>query len=341
MPGLDVDQLLSPVSDEAPAGINLEYDPVFSELERTATGEPERQSGNEVIAAKDPNWKDVRRLSLELLPRSKDLRVAVLLVEAETALAGVDGLADSIGLIQGLVDRYWDGFYPPLENDGEYDPIFRINALAPLSDLGGLVGILRKTSLIESKAAGRFTFRDIELAEQKSANAEGVGPSKELLVGALHEAGADYARSRMACLHQAMDALKAIEAGFVEKTKDRSGPDFALLQKTLQGGLTLLAKGIPAEAVASDQEDESGTNLGAGAEGPLRSRADVKRILEQLCDFMQRTEPGNPVPILLRRAQRLLDCSFMDIIQDLVPDALPEIQKLAGAGQAHEAVPPQ
>ncbi len=345
MSGVDVNQLLEPVSEMSPGGENLEYDPSFAELERAAAGEPERYSGKDVIPAKEPNWKEVRRLALELLARSKDLRLAVQLTLAETALGGVEGLAAAVSVIKGLVDRFWDGLYPLLEIDGEYDPVFRINALAPLSDLNGLVGILRKTCLVEAKSVGRFSFRDLEIAEQGAGQAEGeAGPSLELLMGALNEAGADYARARMDCLQQVRDDLRATEAVFIERTKDKTGPDFTLLEKTLKSGIAFLAKGIPAEEEggASDADDAGRGRRGTQPSiGEIRSREDVKRVLEQICEFMRRTEPSNPVPILLSRARRLLDCSFIDIIQDLAPEALPEIQKLAGTGQGQSTAASQ
>ena len=337
MSGVDVDQLLTPVSEESPCGENLEYDASFAELERAAAGEPERYSGNEVIPAKEPNWKEVRRLALELLARSKDLRVAVQLTQAETALDGITGLAAAVSVIRGLVERFWDDFYPRLETDGEYDPVFRINALAPLSDLNGLVGVVRKTYLVEAKSVGRFSFRDLEIAEQRTSPPEGEGgPSLELLLGALTQAGGDYALARMESLQRACEDLRAIEAVFTERTKDKTGPDFAPLEKILQSGIAFLARGIPADAAgqSSIADDAGGDRRGTHTStGEIRSREDVKRILEQLCDFLQRTEPSNPAPILLHRARRLLDRSFIDIIQDLAPESLPEIEKLAGTAQ--------
>lgn len=337
MSGVDVDKLLTPVSEESPSGENLEYDPSFAELERTAAGEPERYSGKEVIPAKEPNWKDVRRLALDVLARSKDLRVAVLLTQAETGLDGIAGLSAAASLIRGLVDRFWDDCYPRLEADGEYDPVFRVNALAPLSDLNGLVGVVRRTYLVEAKSVGRFSFRDLEIAEQRTSPSEGEGgPSLELLLGALNEAGVEYARERMEFLRQVCENLQAIEKVFAEKTKDGTGPDFTLIKKTLQSGIAFLAKGLPAdEAGESTIAGDAGGDRGAAqtSTGDIRSREDVKRILERICDFMQRTEPSNPAPILLNRARRLLDCSFMDIIQDLAPESLPVIEKLAGTAQ--------
>ena len=38
----------------------------------------------------------------------------------------------------------------------------------------------------------------------------------------------------------------------------------------------------------------------------------------------------NPAPLLIRRSQRLMSKNFIDIIRDLVPDGLNQIEKLAG-----------
>jgi type VI secretion system protein ImpA len=345
MSGVDVDQLLTPVSAESPSGENLEYDPSFAELERAAAGEPERYSGKEVIPAKEPGWKDVRRLALEILARSKDLRVAVQLTQAETALDGIAGLSAAVSVVRGLVDRFWDDVYPRLETDGEYDPVFRINALAPLSDLNGLIGVVRKTYLVEAKSVGRFSFRDLEVAEQRTPPSDGEGgPSLELLLGALNDAGGDYARAKMESLQRVCEDLRAIETVFTERTTDKTSPDFTLLDKILRSGIAFLGRGVPSEAAGQSSVvdgaggDQRGTQT---SPGEIRSREDVKRILEQICDFLQRTEPSNPAPILLHRARRLLDLSFIDIIQDLAPESLAEIEKLAGTARAQSTAASQ
>ena len=64
--------------------------------------------------------------------------------------------------------------------------------------------------------------------------------------------------------------------------------------------------------------------------GEIRSREDAVRVLERVCAFIERTEPANPAPLFIRRAQQLLTKSFMEIIQDLAPDSLGQIQKMVG-----------
>jgi type VI secretion system protein ImpA len=49
-----------------------------------------------------------------------------------------------------------------------------------------------------------------------------------------------------------------------------------------------------------------------------------------VCEWLERNEPSNPAPLLIRRSQRLMTKSFIDIIRDLVPDGLSQVEKLAG-----------
>jgi len=332
MPGFELEKLLAPVSETSPAGENLEYDPRFSEFQRAAAGEEERYSGKEVIPAKEPDWNAVRQFAVELFGRTKDLRIAVRLASAETALEGLNGLAAGIALTRGLIERYWDTVHPALEPEDDNEPVFRVNALAPLADLAGLLGIVRKSYLVESRSVGRFTFRDLDIAEQRVAAPDGeTAPTPDLLFSALMEAGADYAQARMATLQAVREDLRAIDAVFVSKTSGRGSPNFEALDKTLGYGIAFLAKGVPkAQHDAGTEGAGDGTASAGAAVGALRSRDDVKRVLEQVCTFIERTEPSNPAPILIRRAQRLLGLGFKDIIQDLVPEAVDQIEKLAG-----------
>jgi type VI secretion system protein ImpA len=64
--------------------------------------------------------------------------------------------------------------------------------------------------------------------------------------------------------------------------------------------------------------------------GEIRSRDDAVRMLELVCNYLERHEPSNPAPLFIRRAQRLIKKSFMEIVRDLMPDSLSQLEKLAG-----------
>ena len=75
-----------------------------------------------------------------------------MLPHAETALDGIAGLQRGIALLRGYVDRYWDTIHPQLEAQDDFDPLFRVNALAPLVSFEGLIGILRRADPTYSTA---------------------------------------------------------------------------------------------------------------------------------------------------------------------------------------------
>lgn len=80
-----------PISADAPAGVNIEYDSRFLELQSAAEGKPEQQYGDTIIPAEEPDWAMVEKLCNQLLAESKDLRVLAYYTQALTAKHGLIG----------------------------------------------------------------------------------------------------------------------------------------------------------------------------------------------------------------------------------------------------------
>ena len=92
---IDVDQLLTPLSDENPCGEDLSYDPALGELDTLMQGKPETQFS----AAEEPNWKEVQKSCLALFERTKDLRVSIDLAVPLLKIDGLPGFAQSLWLL--------------------------------------------------------------------------------------------------------------------------------------------------------------------------------------------------------------------------------------------------
>ncbi len=185
---LDVPVLLAAVSPDSPCGDDLEYDAAFLELERIAQGQPERQMGDAVLPAEPPEWPRVRALASELFGRSKDLRVANLLLQSNVALDGLDGLAEGLLLVRELLGQYWDGVYPLLDADDDNDPTFRINALTGLV-AEPLLQLVWAIPLVRSRAFGPVNLR----AAQYYVRHEPSSPVPVLLKRAKTLVTADFA----------------------------------------------------------------------------------------------------------------------------------------------------
>ncbi len=76
-----------------------------------------------------------------------------------TRRRGLAGYADGLLLVQEALSRYWEQLYPLLEEYGETDPFYRINALAGLSDKSDLTVAVRNASLLRSNG-DEISLRD-------------------------------------------------------------------------------------------------------------------------------------------------------------------------------------
>ena len=68
----------------------------------------------------------------------------------------------------------------------------------------------------------------------------------------------------------------------------------------------------------------------AAGSGMLVEGQDVMKALDRICEFYAKTEPSSPVPLLLKRAQRMAGMNFLEIINDLTPDSIHQVNLVAG-----------
>ena len=334
---IDVQALVAPISDDAPSGPDLEYDPEFVELETSSRGKAEQQFGDTVIPAEEPEWRDVASSSASLLGRSKDLRVAVLAARASTRMDQMEGLSAGLELLKELTERYWDTLHPDLDHEDNDDPTMRLNALAPLADPETFLRDVRAVYIVASPQHGRVAVRDILIAENKLPPAADETPmSTTQIAGIVQAVAAENPQPLQAAL-ASVEHLKALESFLSDKGVLTQAPDLGPLRDMLQSAAKVAADALRAsggDVEGAEGEGAEGGEAGEGApkriSGQILTREDAIRVLENVCKFIEQSEPSNPAPLLIRRAQRLMSRNFMEIIQDLAPESVEQIKKLAG-----------
>jgi type VI secretion system protein ImpA len=322
---MQADVLLEPITADPPCGPDLEYDRDFLALNQAAQGKPEQQFGDTLVPAEEPDWADVRQRAVALFARTKDLRVAVLLTRALTRVDGMPGLASGLKVIGGLLDRYWEQVHPRLDPDDGLDPTMRLNALAPIADANSLLRDVRAIMFSSVAKHARVSMRDVLIALGKLPAGADSAPSAGEIDEVLR---APQNAQAIAAAREALEAVARIRTVLTEHSGDAQGPDLSELAGLLKA--ITQATGPLAEASGETAEggDEGRPAISGSSE--IRSREDVVRLLDKICEFIERTEPANPAPLLIRRAQRLLTKNFVEIINDLVPDSLSQIQHIAG-----------
>jgi type VI secretion system protein ImpA len=192
------DDFLGQRAQDAPSGDDLEYDPAFMELMVAAQPGQERQAGSEIVAGTEPDWKGVARMAQAVLERSHDLRVAVVLAQAQVKLEGYEGVAPALAYVRGCLERWWDSCHPQLDADDDNDPTMRINAVTGLSDGDGFLRLLRLAPLAESRTFGRINLRDLAVASGEITAAPGAtAPDAASVAAAFKETPAEVLKAKL------------------------------------------------------------------------------------------------------------------------------------------------
>jgi type VI secretion system protein ImpA len=346
MPIPNLESLLQPISADAPCGPDLEYDPAFLELDRLSETKPEQQMGETIVPAQEPDWKVVSGRALDLLGRTKDVRIAVRLARALLHTEGFSGFAEGLTVVRGVVENFWDGFYPRLDPDDGNDPTFRVNILMSLCDGAMFVDRLRTTPLVAARSFGRFSLRDIAIATGELPPLAGEeAPKPSAIDGAFTECDLSELQKVSDAVHSALASLTAIEAFVADKVGASNGTNFAKLLEVLKAADKILAPQLVRRGVGVEPGAEGGEGEGAGGgagggpsiSGEIKTRQDVTRVLDKLCSYYDRYEPSSPIPLLLQRCKRLVSASFLDIVRDLAPDGLSQIENLKGKDESQSS----
>jgi len=324
-----------PISAELPSGENLEYDPQYREMEMLFQSKGEPSIAGYEDTETGPDWKGVERLATELLERTRDLRVQVYATIASIHTNGILAFRDNLELLRHFLENFWETVHPQLDPDDNNDPTLRLNTLQMLNEYSLIALALDRVKLVELKGLGRFGIREVELAQGKET------PEKDEQVpdlNVIRQAFASADRTELDELHRAveesLDLLTAIESVWLDKSGETTGLGLENARKSLQKVGAVLAQFTPLDRAGAEPGADDPVELAKGGveivSSAVNTRSDVIRVLDKVCEYYSVHEPSSPVPLLLRRAQRLVEKSFMEILEDMVPDGVTQARIVSG-----------
>ena len=350
MKKIDVDVFLQEVEPAAPCGPNLEYDFAFIELEQIVLGKPEVQYGTTITPAVTPEWIQVRRLAMNLLERSRDLRLAVHLLRANLALHGIDGLADSLSLIERLLDERWDHVHPELDADDDMDAMLRVNSLAVLADSATVLKDLKEVAFIVLPGLGPLSLRLLDIASGELLPPDG---QEKLAISSIESAlvDVDDVTLKTVCdaICQSYDSAIHIEKILMARVGSaqtisldgltrilKRGRDFLILQLSRRKSVdTDMIPTGDATVLNGQAHQNASANMAtlaitAVASGAVTNRLGVVQAIDKILKYYEQHEPSSPLPLLLGRVRSLVSKTFLETMEDLAPDSLAGLMALRG-----------
>ncbi|WP_313166842.1 type VI secretion system protein TssA [Massilia oculi] len=292
---LDIDALLAPIAPDNPCGADLAFSPEVDEIARARLADdPSLEQGAWVTALKEADWKLVGKRCTGLLQtRSKDLQLAVWLAEANAKTGGMRGLAEGLGLVAALCERYWEGLHPQADEDGFERRIGNLSWLA-----GRIAPLVKTMPLAEN---GVLTLQAWEVARAKGPEAVA-----ELETARARSKG-DFVQALLADCEGCLAALQELER-VVDAQLGADGPGYSVGRAALRDVVDLIKPAAMAGAAPTEAAAAGGTvtalALPVRVDGQVAHRDQALAQLRQVAEFFRRTEPHSPVAYLAEKAAR-------------------------------------
>jgi type VI secretion system protein ImpA len=240
-------------------------------------------------------------------------------------------LAAGLELLETLLGELWKHVHPQLDSDDGDDPQLRVNILAGLCDSRGLLQDLRECKLVDAPAFGRVSLRDIELVSGELTSDADPDRKSQAMIQAVFSAAAPEQLSLIqASLDRAFHSSLRIESILTERVGVASAIDLSALSAMLRRALDAIRQRLPQPVTGQSASVAPDSAIRPVACGDIASRDDVRHSLDRICAYFVLHEPGSPVPLLLQRARKLLDLNFMELLQDLAPNGVPQMALVSG-----------
>jgi type VI secretion system protein ImpA len=316
------EELLNPIPGNNPAGADLRYDPLYDKIKEARREEDDIPQGAWERPRKLADWPLVIKLITEALTtKTKDLQLAAWFTEALLRRESFAGLASGVSLLRELLEKFWDGLYPIIE-EGDLElraaPLEWIGTrqdfavkLQPVNKSGHSYWQYKESLTIPGE---KETEKDKEkAANRKKAIEDGKIPP-ELFEKSFEATPKTWYRQLIADLNASVAAIDLLDATCKGKFAD-AAPTYRPLRESLEEVLRLAGQLLvrklevdpdPIEQVAADT-GESGTGTAVDS-GPLSAepvdRNDAVNRAIGAARFIRRAEPTSPVSYLMLRALR-------------------------------------
>jgi type VI secretion system protein ImpA len=333
---VEPERLLAPISADHPAGEDLRYTEVYDQIQEARREEdPSLPQGVWQTKLKRADWPAVSALCADALAsRSKDLQLAAWLLEARFHQEGLPEVQAGLALLCELCTRYWEGLFPggPADLEARLAPIHWLNEKFATR--------LRHIPVALPANGGAQVYT---VADWEDANRRGDKAQKERI----RQGAAGSPRRFYVELLECVDGTREEATRLEGVLRERCGggePSLGRLKEHLTTAQRLLAAflaehhgaaepapaeplplpgppvPVPAPAQGAASRDGAGAQAGAPPVTRFRSRDEAYQDLEEIAEYLLRTEPHSPTPYLIRRAVAWGRMPLAEVLQELVRD---------------------
>jgi type VI secretion system protein ImpA len=347
---LNIGQLLAPISEENPYGVNLREnetpDSVYYEL-KDARNNARAIERNTIPgdAASDehlekPYWDLILKKAPQVLAeKSKDLEIAAWLTEALIRQHGFAGLNAGFTLLNGLIQNFWDGLYPLPDEDGLSTRVAVLVGLNGNNNNGTLIAPINTAALTKE---GNYSAWSYTQALELSKITDAAARTKKMQAGAValdtikaavKPSASEFYIDMQANIESSLQQFEQLENQLTTLC-GADAPQGNNIRKSLTAALAALnviAKNIltpdvpeetamPTEGVEITEETVNTGGSEFKLTANIKNRLEAFKGLQAIAEFFKRTEPHSPVGYTLEKVVRWGDMALPQLLAELIPD---------------------
>lgn len=358
-PTINFEELLKPIPGANPAGKSAREGKDYDAMKEARREEEALSQGEWKRSIKAADWQKVIQISTRMLMgESKDLEVAVWLLEGLVKRHGFAGLRDGLKILRELHTQFWDSFFPIIEDGDQEIRTGRLEILNKILPSG-----VKFIPLLVSSGGpgyGYWHYKESQDIENLRRGAASDAEKRRQLDEALKEGKLDgdkfdkaVAGTPLAHCSAILDQIMQCEQEFdqLSKTLDEKygedAPSLRLVKEALndcqslvnslvkkKGGVGLQAtqQAAPAKDATEGAMNGAPSDGGGGGGGALRDRAAALRQLAAVAEFFQKTEPHSPISYLVQRAAKWGEMPLDEWLQEVIknPGVLGEVRETLG-----------
>jgi type VI secretion system protein ImpA len=349
-PVIDLEALLQPISEENPVGESVRYSGVYDEILEARRADDNMSLGKWQFDLKVSDFRKVIELANSTLKtETKDLQIAAWFSEALSKEYGFVGLRDSLKLLSGLQENFWETLFPEID---EGDMEGRANALAFVDKYAALA--IKEQPITGGRGLSYFQWEEskrFDIPEnldtldysdqQRYAEIKQQAETENRITGDMWRVA--KAQTRRAFCEEAYFALEECWAEYqnldriIEEKFDRNqAPGLNSLKQSLDDLRSQVKRLLdekrleePDEADEEAESEQSGEEVvgedgtvmvAAGKKGPIQSRQDALKRLAEVAEYFRKNEPHSPVSYLVTRAVKWGSMPLESWLQDVIKD---------------------
>jgi len=342
---MDIDTLLSPISEDQPTGADARVEPEITQNyytlkdARTNARAAERSNIFDNTSSEIPEWVTIITQAPQVLcEQTKDIEICCWYTEALVRKEGFSGLRHGFELIRGLIEEYWDELYPMPDEDGLETRVAPLTGLNGSGSEGVLISPIRNVNITDGSTHESFSLWQYQQAleiqkihdeNDRQNRINNAGFSLTDIQQSVSETPDDFFRQTVSDISHCIEDYKAIS----NKLDEYCGPEISPPTRNIinvleecMGAVKHLAGDVLEDATENSEQTEGSTEATESTStasvqtGAITSRDEAFKQLLRISDFFKKTEPHSPIAAILQRAVDWGNMPLEQLIQELIPD---------------------